>query len=73
MDYRKESLKLHEEWRGKIEVTPRVPVDTREHLSLAYTPGVAEPCMAIHADTDKSFMLTRRWNIVPSSRTAPPF
>ena len=65
MDYRKESLKLHEEWRGKIEVTPRVPVDTREHLSLAYTPGVAEPCMAIHADTDKSFMLTRRWNIVP--------
>ena len=39
MDYRKESLKLHEEWRGKIEVTPRVPVDTREHLSLAYTPG----------------------------------
>ena len=65
MDYRKESLKLHEEWRGKIEVTPRVPVDTREHLSLAYTPGVAEPCMAIHADTDTSFMLTRRWNIVP--------
>ena len=65
MDYRKESLKLHEEWRGTIEVTPRVPVDTREHLSLAYTPGVAEPCMAIHADTDKSFMLTRRWNIVP--------
>ena len=65
MDYRKESLKLHEKWRGKIEVTPRVPVDTREHLSLAYTPGVAEPCMAIHADTDKSFMLTRRWNIVP--------
>ena len=65
MDYRKESLKLHEKWRGKIEVTPRVPVDTREHLSLAYTPGVAEPCMAIHADTDKSFTLTRRWNIVP--------
>ena len=65
MDYRKESLKLHAKWRGKIEVTPRVPVDTREHLSLAYTPGVAEPCMAIHEDTDKSFTLTRRWNIVP--------
>ena len=71
MDYRKESLKLHEKWRGKIEVTPRVPVDTREHLSLAYTPGVAEPCMAIHADTDKSFTLTRRWNIVPVITDGP--
>ena len=65
MDYRKESLKLHAQWRGKIEVTSRVPVDSREHLSLAYTPGVAEPCMAIHEDVEKSFSLTRRWNIVP--------
>ena len=65
MDYRKESLKLHAQWRGKIEVTSRVPVDSREHLSLAYTPGVAEPCMAIQEDVEKSFSLTRRWNIVP--------
>lgn len=65
MDYRKESLKRHAEWKGKIEVVARVPVDSRENLSLAYTPGVAEPCMAIHADIDKSFELTRRWNTVP--------
>ncbi len=65
MDYRKESLKLHAEWRGKIEVTPRVEVDSREKLSLAYTPGVAEPCLAIQQDPEKSFELTRRWNTVP--------
>ncbi len=65
MNYREESLKLHAKWRGKIEVTPRVPVDTRERLSLAYTPGVAEPCLAIHRDREKSFELTRRWNTVP--------
>lgn len=65
MNYREESLKLHGQWRGKIEITPRVPVGTREELSLAYTPGVAEPCMAIHADVEKSFELTRRWNTVP--------
>ncbi len=65
MDYRKMSLKKHEEWRGKIETVCRVPAENREDLSLAYTPGVAEPCMAIHADTEKSFDLTRRWNTVP--------
>lgn len=65
MNYREESLKQHAKWRGKIEVTPRVAVDTREALSLAYTPGVAEACMAIHDDPEKSFTLTRRWNTVP--------
>ncbi|MBO4571051.1 MAG: NADP-dependent malic enzyme [Bacteroidales bacterium] len=65
MDYRKESLKKHAQWRGKIEVSCRVPVSCREELSLAYTPGVAEPCLAIHEDVEKSFDLTRRWNTVP--------
>ena len=65
MDCRKESLKKHAEWKGKIEVVSRVPVGSREELSLAYTPGVAEPCMAIHEDIEKSFELTRRWNTVP--------
>ena len=65
MNYREESLKLHAQWRGKIEVVPRVGVDTREKLSLAYTPGVAQPCLAIRDDPEKSFELTRRWNTVP--------
>lgn len=65
MNYREESLKKHGEWRGKIETVCRVPVDSREALSIAYTPGVAEPCMAIHEDIEKSFDLTRRWNTVP--------
>jgi malate dehydrogenase (oxaloacetate-decarboxylating) len=65
MNYRQESLKKHAEWKGKIETVARVPVDGREALSLAYTPGVAEPCMAIHEDKQKSFDLTRRWNTVP--------
>lgn len=65
MNYREESLKKHAEWRGKIESVCRVPVSNREELSLAYTPGVAEPCMAIHNDVEKSFELTRRWNTVP--------
>ena len=65
MDYRKESLIRHEQWRGKIETVCRVSVDSREALSLAYTPGVAEPCMAINADVERSFELTRRWNTVP--------
>lgn len=62
MDYAKESLRLHEEWRGKIEVVAKVPVATKDDLSLAYTPGVAEPCLAIQSDIDKSYELTRRWN-----------
>lgn len=65
MNYREESLKLHGQWKGKIEVVSRVEVDSREKLSLAYTPGVAEPCLAIHKDVNKSFELTRRWNTVP--------
>ena len=64
MDIRKESLKLHYDWNGKIEVISRVPVNTSEELALAYTPGVAEPCMEIHRDYDKSFELTRRNNLV---------
>jgi malate dehydrogenase (oxaloacetate-decarboxylating) len=65
MGIREESLKKHYEWKGKIETVARVPVGNREELSLAYTPGVAEPCMAIHEDVEKSFDLTRRWNTVP--------
>ena len=64
MDYAKESLKLHSELRGKLEVQPRVQVDSREALSLAYTPGVAEPCLEIRRHPEKSFELTRRWNTV---------
>ncbi len=64
MDYRKESLKLHGEWKGKIEVISSVPVKTKQDLSLAYTPGVAEPCLAIQKDVDLSYQLTRRWNLV---------
>ncbi len=65
MNYREESLKKHGEWKGKIEMVARVPVGSSEELSLAYTPGVAEPCLAIANDVEKSFELTRRWNTVP--------
>ena len=64
MDYAKESLRLHYEWKGKLEVTPRAAVDSKEALSLAYTPGVAQPCLEIQKDVDKSYELTRRWNTV---------
>lgn len=57
-----ESLELHEKWKGKIEVIAKVPVSTKEELALAYTPGVAEPCLQIQKDIDKSYTLTRRWN-----------
>ena len=60
MDYAKESLKCHEQWRGKIEVVSTVPVSTKEELSLAYTPGVAQPCLEIQKDITKSYTLTRR-------------
>ncbi len=63
MDYAKESLRLHAKWKGKIEVVSTIPVDTKEDLSLAYTPGVAEPCLEIQKDVNKSFDLTRRWNM----------
>ncbi len=64
MDIRKESLKKHYEWKGKIGIVARCPIDSREDLSLAYTPGVAEPCLEIQKDTDKSYELTRRGNLV---------
>ena len=63
MDYAKESLRLHGEWKGKIEVVSRVPVNSKEDLSLAYTPGVAQPCLEIQKDVNKSYELTRRHNM----------
>ena len=63
MDYAKESLRLHGEWKGKIEMVNRAPVKTKEDLALAYTPGVAQPCLEIQKDISKSYDLTRRWNM----------
>ena len=63
MDYAKESLRLHGEWKGKIKMVNRVPVKTKDDLSLAYTPGVAQPCLEIQKDPSKSYELTRRWNM----------
>ena len=63
MDYAKESLRLHSQWKGKIEVVATVPVETKEDLSLAYTPGVAQPCLEIQKDVSKSYDLTRRHNL----------
>ncbi len=63
MDYMKESLRLHEQWKGKIEVVATVPVNSKEDLSLAYTPGVAQPCLEIEKDVEKSYDLTRRHNL----------
>lgn len=64
MDYAKESLKMHYDLKGKIEIKARAAVDSKDALSLAYTPGVAEPCLEIQKDLNKSFQLTRRWNTV---------
>lgn len=64
MDIQKEALHLHSQWKGKLEVTSRVPLANSRDLSLAYTPGVAEPCLAIHKDVDLSYEYTRRWNLV---------
>lgn len=64
MDYAKESLRMHYRWKGKIEVVAAVPTDTKDALSLAYTPGVAQPCLEIQKDINKSYELTRRWNTV---------
>ena len=64
MDYMKESLKKHYEWRGKIEINTRSKINGKEDLSLAYTPGVAQACLEIQKDVDKSYDLTRRWNTV---------
>ena len=63
MDYKKESLKLHYAQRGKLEITPIVPIENKLDLSLAYTPGVAEPCLEIQKNINLSFELTRRWNM----------
>lgn len=63
MDYAEQSLRLHEQWRGKIEITARAAVDSKQALSLAYTPGVAKPCLEIQKDLSKSYELTRRWNL----------
>jgi len=63
MNYAEESLKLHAQWKGKIEVIATVPVKTKDDLSLAYTPGVAQPCLEIQKDINKSYELTRRWNM----------
>lgn len=64
MDYAKESLRLHYEWKGKIECVPRASVTNKQELSLAYTPGVAQPCLEIQKNVDLSYELTRRWNMV---------
>ncbi|MBO4411955.1 MAG: NADP-dependent malic enzyme, partial [Lachnospiraceae bacterium] len=64
MDIRQESLQKHYDWKGKVEVISTVPVKNSKDLSLAYTPGVAEPCLEIQKDYNKSFELTRRWNMV---------
>lgn len=64
MDYTKLSLEMHAEWKGKIELQPRMPLANKEDLSVAYTPGVAAPCMEIHKDVSKSYDYTRRWNTV---------
>ena len=64
MDYAKESLRLHYAWKGKLEMVPRAEVNSKEALSLAYTPGVAQPCLEIQKDVNKSYELTRRWNTV---------
>lgn len=64
MDYAAKSLELHRQWRGKLEIQPRIPLKTMEDLALAYTPGVAQPCLEIREDVARSFELTRRWNTV---------
>ena len=64
MDYAKEALRLHREWKGKIEVVATVPAGNKEELSGAYTPGVAQPCLEIQKDPSQSYELTRRHNLV---------
>ena len=64
MNYMEESLKKHQEWQGKLEIKVRTPIENKDDLSLAYTPGVAQPCLEIQKDINKSYELTRRWNTV---------
>ena len=63
MDVMEKSLQLHEQWQGKIEVVARVPVSSKEDLTMAYTPGVAQPCLEIQKDVNRSYELTRRHNL----------
>ena len=64
MELREEALLAHARWRGKLEIVPKCPLNDAHDLSVAYTPGVAEPCLAIAKDPSKSYELTRRWNLV---------
>ena len=64
MDYAKEALRLHAEWKGKLDVNPKMEINTKDDLSLAYTPGVAAPCLEIEKDINKSYELTGRGNLV---------
>lgn len=64
MDYMQESLRMHSQWKGKLETVPKMTVDNKDALSLAYTPGVAAPCVEIQKDPSKSYELTGRWNTV---------
>ena len=64
MDIYQKSLSLHEEWKGKLTTDSKIKIDNRDALALAYTPGVAEPCLAIQKNVDLSYELTRRWNTV---------
>lgn len=64
MDYMKESLRLHEQWKGKLSIVPKMPIETKQDLSLAYTPGVAAPCLEIEKDIDKSYTLTGKCNTI---------
>ena len=73
MDYAKESLKMHYDLKGKIEVVSRAKVDSKDALSLAYTPGVAQPCLEIQKDVNKSYDLTRRWNTVAVVTDGPRY
>jgi malate dehydrogenase (oxaloacetate-decarboxylating) len=72
MDYAKESLRLHYEWKGKLEMVPRAEVNSKDALSLAYTPGVAQPCLEIQKDVTKSYELTAGGTPWLWSPTAPP-
>ena len=73
MDIVKKSLELHKQWKGKIEVISTVPVNNKQDLSLAYTPGVAEPCLEIQKDPDLSYEYTRRWNLAAVVTDGQPF
>ena len=64
MDYAKEALKMHREWKGKLSVVPKMSIKDKNDLSIAYTPGVAQPCLEIQNDKDLSYELTGRWNTV---------